>query len=181
MAPFNTIVDGVRGLVAGTPALIHGVRGARHEINYASDPDGVWYDIDYEFGLSSNTLAPTDGRNNTSGLPSMQGETNILAKVNDAWQTLSAIEKLALVAHSKYIGSDGGISGNLTRLYHEKEAPPEVNFFLQIIAGLQGYVVPGSYPGFEHPAGSFEAQMKPVADSFSWHVKGPHNMTIVAY
>ena len=179
--PFNTIINGVRGTIDGKPALMHGIRGARHEINYASDPDGVWYDIDYEFGLSNSTLAPTDGRNNTNGLSSIQGETNILAKANDAWQNLTAVEKWALVAHPKYIGVDDGFPGNLTRLYHDKQAPAEVNFFLQMTTGLQGYVVAGSYLGFPYPAGSLEAQMKPIADYFSWHVKGPHNMTVVAY
>ena len=185
--PFNVIIDGVtKTRDNGSSIYMHGVRGARHEINFAAEPNGVWYDIDYEFGLSNSTIAPSDGRPTSSGSPSLQGETNILAKANAVWQDITTIEKWALVTYPDYIGIAPGPSpefphGNITRLHHDKGAPPEIDFFLQMSVGLQGYVVPGSFPAFAESAQSLRGKMRPVADSFSWHVHGSHNMTIVAY
>ena len=39
-------------------------RGARHEINFADTnrPGGTWYDVDYEYGMSSSALGPSENR-----------------------------------------------------------------------------------------------------------------------
>ena len=179
--PFNAIVNGVIGTINGKPAIINGTRGARHEINFASDANGTWYDIDYEFGLSNSTLTPSNIQYTTTGLLATAGESNILAKANEAWQTLTTLQKWELVSYPRYINVNDAFPGTLTGIYHDKQAPAAVSYFFQNTAGLQGYVVPGSYPGFAPPEGSYEAQMMPVADSFAWHVVGEKNMTITAY
>ena len=208
---FTEIIGGNLDTIAGVPALVNGKRGARHEINYASFPHRVYYDISYEFGFSNSKLGPSSVfpfEDMPSSMPEfmaqngghnpVQGEENLLAKSNDAWSNLSLSDKSALAEHGSYlnissnIGTEVGGSGFdmgtswLSGVSHDKGAPALVKYFYQITAGVRAYVYHGSAPveaGLTED--NLEALMRPVADmfSYSWEFseRVAKNMTVAAY
>ena len=109
---FHRFLPGFHGAIN---VVTNGVRGARHEITFVSgSPPGAFYDVDYEFGLSSSTFGPFDGRPRSDGGDSLVGEADILTKINQQFKKLSVGEQQALVSASgeKYIKQ--GPNGDLT-------------------------------------------------------------------
>ncbi len=211
---FNEITGGVLGTVDGLPALINGTRGARHEINYANVAGGVYYDISYEFGFSNSELGPSSlfpfanepsstlantNQNGGHNPLDVQGEKDILAKVNKAWSLLSRNEKSEMAKHDRYLSVVSSFGDNdedgdeidlesswLSTVKHDKLAPSVVKYFYQMTAGIHGYVYHGSAPveaGLKEDA--LEAMMRPVSDKCTrfWDFEEgtKKNMTIAAY
>ena len=93
---FHQLLPGFNGAVN---VVVNGIREARHELTLVSgNPPGAFYDVDYEFGLSSSTFGPYDGRPRPDGLDSLMGEADILAKVNQHFKELEVSEQQALVS-----------------------------------------------------------------------------------
>ena len=165
-----------------TAILNNNIKGARHELNFASPLDGTsgtWYDVDYQLGMSDSTLGPADGqaRNlNDQQLPSLSGESDTLAKANAAWPQTS--NQAQLLAFPNYIQQ--GSNGQLTFVYMDSNAPAEVVEFFQLTANFTAYCGPGSVAGVAVPTGTVQSDMVGAADEKSWWV-GTQNMQIVAY
>ena len=113
------------------------VRGTRFEFNYENS--ATWYDVDYEMGIDSSTLAPT-----TNGKGEQVGERDIRAKVDVAYQDLSDAEK-SDIKGSGYV--DVGEDGKVKAVRMDKKAPDTVVNFLLLKAGLAGYVNAGTVDG----------------------------------
>ena len=165
-----------------TAILSNNVKGARHELNFASPLYGIsgtWYDVDYQLGMSDSTLGPADGQpRNINGqqLPSLSGESNTLAKANAAWPQSS--NQPQLLASPDYIQQ--GPNGRLTSVYMDSNAPAEVVEFFQLTANFTAYCGPGSVAGVTIPTGTVQSDMVGAADEKSWWV-GTQDMLIVAY
>ncbi|KAL6720053.1 hypothetical protein ACLMJK_001974 [Lecanora helva] len=172
----NTTLD-FNGAI--TAMRMDGFKGSRHEVNFQPGPDGTgvtWYDIDYEMGMSNSTLGPVDHRNRTNGLSSLAGEQNCLAKANDAWVQLE--DKSDLIPHYYYLDSRYG--DNLTTIRMDKKAPIEVQEFLQLTAGLNGYIGPGSVIDINVDPDSRAGKMVSSADLKTF-VVDTQDMEIIAY
>ena len=165
-----------------TAILNNNVKGARHELNFASPlygMSGTWYDVDYQLGMSDSTLGPADGQpRNINGhqLPSLSGESNTLAKANAAWPQTS--NQPQLLGSPDYIQQDP--NGQLTFVYMDSNAPAEVVEFFQLTANFTAYCGPGSVADVAVPTGTVQSDMVGAADEKSWWV-GTQNMQIVAY
>ena len=165
-----------------TAILNNNIKGARHELSFASPlygMSGTWYDVDYQLGMSDSTLGPADGQpRNINGqqLPSLSGESNTLAKANAAWPQAS--NQAQLLAFSNYIQQ--GPNGQLTSVYMDSNAPAEVVEFFQLTANFTAYCGPGSVVGVSIPTGTVQSDMVWAADEKSWWV-GTQDMQIVAY
>ena len=162
-----------------TAMTMNGAKGARHEINYVTAPDGsghTWYDIDYEMGISNSTLGPMDHRNRTNGRPSLAGERNCLAKANAAWVRLD--DKSALLPHYYYL--DHRATGNLSIIRMDKKAPFAVMEFFQMEANFTGYMGAGSVDGVVVNPDSREGKLVSVQDRESREVD-TQDMVITAY
>ena len=166
---------------AVTAMSLNGTKGTRHEISWNGtySANSTWYDIDYEMGISNSTLGPVDQRNLTNGLPSLQGERNALAKVNDAWFSLSDEEKLPMLPHYYYLDHRTE-SGNLSIIRMDKKAPFVVKEFLQLKANLSGYVGSGSVAGVIFEPESREGKLISGADKWSFVVE-TQDMIITAF
>lgn len=102
------------GYYGAINVVVNGVRGARQEITLVSgNPPGAFYDVDYEFGLSSSTFGPLDGSPRPDGGDSLMGEPDILAKANEQFKKLSTIDQQALVSASGEKFIKQGPSGDL--------------------------------------------------------------------
>ena len=143
---FHHFLPGFHGAIN---VVTNGVRGARHEITFVSgNPPGAFYDVDYEFGLSSSTFGPFDGRPRLDGGDSLVGEADILTKTNQQFKKLSAGEKKALVSASgeKYIKQ--GPSGDLTWVcFSFVYLPSQCLFrFTSSMTPWLNHVLPRSFP-----------------------------------
>ena len=158
------------------------IKGARHEVNFASPLygiNGTWYDVDYQLGMSDSTLGPADDQpRNLNGqqLPSLSGESNTLAKSNAAWPQTS--NQAQLLAFPNYIQQ--GSNGQLTFVYMDSNAPAEVVEFFQLTANFTAYCGPGSMAGVAVPTGTVQSDMVVAADEKSWWVR-TQDMLIVTY
>ena len=111
-------------------------RGTRFEFNYQDST--TWYDVDYEMGIDSSTLSPASHKD------ANVGERDVAAKVDKAYQALSDSEK-SHIKGSGYVDVDD--DGKVKDARMDKAAPDSVVNFLQLKAGLTGYVNPGSVEG----------------------------------
>lgn len=108
---FHRLLPGFHGAIS---VVVNGVRGARHEMSFVSgNPPGAFYDVDYEFGLSSTTFGPFDGRPRPDGGDSRMGEADILNKINQHFRKLSPNEQHALVSAASEGFMKQGSSGDL--------------------------------------------------------------------
>lgn len=146
--------------------------GSRHEMNFLSDPGETWYDISMEYGMSEETLGPSDERLQADGFRSLAGEIDLLGKANAAWQTTAAAKQRLLLATGYLAGTLGG---DLTAVKMDRDAPMLVRHWYQIEADYMAYMVPGSiWPGQQLN------KADQVADKKSWHVL-TNEMTITIY
>ncbi|KAL8788159.1 MAG: hypothetical protein Q9213_001798 [Squamulea squamosa] len=147
--------------------------GTRFEMNF-KEPGKVWYDADYEFGITSGTIGPSDGRKAPDGRSSLLGEQDPLAKANAAWAT----GKNRVWGFGKYItpSKDGN---RLVNVAMDKSAPQIVLVFFQLMAGLNGYFHPGSVNGVVNKG--VGKMLEAAADDHSRKVDGTQAMTITIY
>lgn len=146
--------------------------GSRHEINFNQIPGGTWYDVDMENGMSDETLGPSDVHMRTrNGGASLAGESNTLAKANAAWKSKTDPNTKQALLHSGFFQ---GTEERLTHVRMQNGAPELVVHWLQVTAGFNAYVHPGSVPGVPATPAS------KVADSKSWDI-ATNKMTITLY
>ena len=170
------------GFNGAITAITNNVKGARHEINFASPLNGMqgtWYDVDYQLGMSDSTLGPADGRpRNVNGqqLHSVSGEQNTVAKANAAWAKTT--NKAQLLASSYHLQQ--GSNGQLTRVYMDSNAPACVVQFFQLTASFTGYIGAGSVAGVSIAPNTVQGDMVHTADEKTWFVN-TQAMVITAY
>ena len=118
--------------------------GTRHELNFVSTPGGIWYDDDMQFGMSDETLGPSDNRNKIGSTDSaIAGEQDTLAKANAAWSHTDSGKQQALL-DSGYVAGD---KQKLTMVRMDAQAPPLVINWLQMDADFNAYIGAGSVDG----------------------------------
>jgi hypothetical protein len=146
-----------RGFVGALTAT-----GSRHEMNFLSNPGETWYDISMEYGMSEETLGPSDQRLQADGFRSLAGETDLLGKANAAWQTTPTAKQRLLLATGYLVGNVGR---DLTAVKMDRDAPTLVRHWYQVEADYMAYMVPGSiWPGQQL------SRADQVANKKSWHV-----------
>lgn len=145
--------------------------GTRHECNFLSEPGRTWYDADMEYGMSDETLGPSDYQTQLgSGAPSLAGEPDTLAKANAAWKSIDDASKQALLDS----GFLQGTKDSLTHVTMGAQAPNFVVYFYQITAKFNAYIGPGSV------AGKVATPVDQVADKKT-SIVGTNKMTITIY
>lgn len=127
--------------------------GTRFEVNFLASPGQVWYDADMEFGMSDETLGPTDNRSKDGGGSAIAGEQDTLAKANAAWPPQNAGLRDSLLT-SGYVQGD---QQRLTAVRMDKAAPPDVVGWLQVDADFNAYIGPGSVQGKQATAVDHES------------------------
>ena len=131
--------------------------GTRHEFNFISPPGSTWYNDDMEYGMSDETLGPSDNRRKIGSTESaIAGESDTLAKANAAWLHTDASKRQAML-RTRYF------SGNLQRLTKvrmDDHAPRLVVDWLQMDAGFNAYIGAGSVPGKKATASDQMADKK---------------------
>ncbi|MCJ1465353.1 hypothetical protein MMC07_003971 [Pseudocyphellaria aurata] len=146
-------------------------QGTRHELNFLSPPGTTWYDDDMEYGMSDETLGPSDHRKKIGSSESaVSGEPDTLAKANAAWSHTDPGKKQALL-NTGYLAGD---MNRLTKVRMDKQAPGLVVDWLQIDADFNAYIGPGSV------AGKSPSQADKIADKKSTFVE-TNKMTITIY
>ncbi|KAG8527488.1 uncharacterized protein KY384_007640 [Bacidia gigantensis] len=131
-------------------------RGSRFEMNFA-DAGKTFFDVDYELGMDASTLGPF-------GDKKVQGHRDLAGKVDEAYQQS---EKKAELQATGLLNVDG--SGKVVEAKMAPGAPSSYVHFLQVEAGLQGYVVPGSVTGDQNQQGAAAGlDAMGMADDFSW-------------
>ena len=150
------------------------VRGARYEINFAATAGSTWYDADYQLGMSSGTVGPSDNRKLSTGQSSISGEPDTLAKANAAWPHTT--NQAALLAYPNYLKQ--GSNGQLSFVYCDVNAPQVVVDFFQVTAEFDGYIDAGSVAGVTPSAA--DAQAVKMADAQSLQVD-TQDMSIIAH
>lgn len=193
--PTSTICDSSPGFVvqAGQSVSLHtgagfngaitaitkGIKGARHELNFAASPGSAWYDVDYQLGMSDSTLGPADHRPRiVSGKasPSVSGEQDTLAKANSAWPTTT--NQASLLQNPDYLKP--GSNGQLSFVYMDMDAPEDVAEFFQLTAEFTAYIGTGSVAGVAVAPNTVQSEMTGAADQKSWIVD-TQQMEIIAY
>ncbi|MCJ1428990.1 hypothetical protein MMC29_006903 [Sticta canariensis] len=111
--------------------------GTRHEFNFFSNPGSSWYDDDMQYGMSDETLGPSDHSSQ------IRGEKDTLGKANAAWAHTDSTKKKALL-HSGYFA---GNNGKLTMVRMDASAPELVINWLQMDADFNAYIGAGSVEG----------------------------------
>lgn len=145
--------------------------GTRHEVNFLGGAWGTtWYDDDMEYGMSDETLGPSDHRKLDTGADSIAGEQDCLAKANAAWVHATSDTKQAML-NSGYFRGD---LNWLTYVTTNAQAPLAVRKWLQMDAQFNAYVGPGSV--INQQSGDYEA----MADKHTLFV-GTNKMTITIY
>lgn len=134
-----------------------GRQGVRNEFTFNATATIIWYDTDYENGMSDGTLGPASHQLRIDGGPSLAGEQNTLGKAAAGWA--HATNKAELLADGDYLRV--GADGKLNWAYMDINAPPAVVDFFQNTADFNGYV-------------------NSHADKHTWTV-GTMDMEIVAY
>ena len=145
--------------------------GTRHEFNFISPPGTTWYDDDMQYGMSDETLGPSDNRKKIGSTESaIAGEQDTLAKANAAWSHTHPEKKEAML-HSGYFAGD---KQKLTMVRMDANAPPEVVDWLQMDADFNAYVGSGSI------AGQASTAVQHAADKKSTFLE-TNKMTITIY
>lgn len=155
-------------------AWTNNVRGARYEINFAATAGSTWYDADYQLGMSSGTVGPSDNRKLSTGQSSLSGEPDVLAKANAAWPHTA--NQAALLAFPNYLKQ--GPNGQLSFVYCDTDAPQVVIDFFQVTAEFDAYIDAGSVAGVTPSAADAEAVR--MADAQSLQVD-TQDMSIIAH
>lgn len=144
--------------------------GTRHEINFLGAWGTTWYDDDMEYGMSDETLGPSDHRKLDDGRDSISGEQDCLAKANAAWVHATTETKQALLDSGYFHGDLNW----LTYVTTNAQAPLAVRKWLQMDAQFNAYVGPGSV--VNQQSGDYEA----MADKHTLFVS-TNRMTITIY
>lgn len=152
-------LNGTRFNGAITPVLEDNqFKGCRNELNFL-DPNLTYYDMSYSYGISDGTCGPADGTNNA-------GERHALMKANKGWRTLNQTTKDHLLTFPEYLRQ--GKNGSLDYINMTVDAfptkAPDVVYFLQVTAGFEGYMGPGSVNGVEYMPGTIQNISVGVAD-----------------
>lgn len=111
--------------------------GTRHELNFATNLGQTWYDDDMQYGMSDETLGPSDHSGNVAG------EQDTLAKANAAWPHTDSGKQQALLDTGYFAGD----AQELTMVRMDANAPPLVIDWLQIDADFNAYIGHGSVVG----------------------------------
>jgi hypothetical protein len=156
-----------RGFVGAITAT-----GSRHELNFLTSAGECWYDISMEYGMTRETLGPSDHRLQADGRSSINGEPDLLGKATAAWRKTPPGTQAALLA-TGYL--TGAVGGDLTAVKMDRNAPTLVRDWYQLDAGFTAYMVPGSISGQHHLS---EAGKQ--ADTVTSHVL-TNEMTITVY
>lgn len=131
--------------------------GTRHEINFVADPGSVWYDDDMQYGMSDETLGPSDNRNKIGSSESaVAGEQDTLAKANAAWSHADSATQQALLDSGYFAGDQQ----KLTMVRMDINAPQRVINWLQIDADFNAYIGAGSVEGKVATAVDHESDLK---------------------
>ena len=138
--------------------------GTRHEFNFVTDPGSTWYDDDMEYGMSDETLGPSDHSS------PIRGERDTLGKANAAWSHTDSAKKKALLDSGYFAGSNG----KLTMVRMDKSAPELVVDWLQMDADFNAYIGAGSV------AGKVPTEVDRKADKHTTFCK-TNKMTITVY
>ena len=144
--------------------------GTRHEVNFLGAWGTTWYDDDMEYGMSDETLGPSDHRILDDGRDSISGEQDCLAKANAAW-IHATTETKQVMLNSGYFQGD---LNWLTYVSINAQAPLAVHQWLQMDAAFNAYVGCGSVVNQE--SGVYEA----TADKHTLFVS-TNKMTITIY
>ena len=148
------------------------IRGARHEINFATNPGETWYDVDYEHGISDSTLGPIGGQDTKDGHNSLSGEPDVYAKANAAWVPLDPATKSQLLAFPQYLAqADNGCLDWINMDTNGPIVAPAVVYFLQITADFTAYLNPGSVAGQWVDPNTSQDVAKTAADKQTWIVE----------
>ena len=116
--------------------------GTRHELNFVSQPGSSWYDDDMQYGMSDETLGPSDNSGRTCG------EQDTLAKANAAWSHTDSGKQQTLLDSGYFAGDNQ----KLTMVRMDGSAPQLVVDWLQVDADFNAYIGAGSVLGKESTA-----------------------------
>ena len=111
--------------------------GTRHELNFVSQPGSCWYDDDMQYGMSDETLGPSDHSGRISG------EQDTLAKANAAWSHTDSGTQQTLLDSGYFAGDHQ----KLTMVRMDGSAPQSVISWLQVDADFDAYIGAGSVAG----------------------------------
>lgn len=133
--------------------------GTRHEINFLADPGNVWYDDDMQYGMSDETLGPSDNRNKIGSSESaVAGEQDTLAKANAAWSHADSETQQALLDTGYFAGD----KQKLTMVRMDINAPQRVINWLQMDADFNAYIGAGSVEGKVATAVDHESDLNTI-------------------